>query len=156
MLKVVQDGTGTTAQVPGVDIGGKTGTAQHYRHGMQDLTTWFYCYGPWQNPRYVTCVMVEGGQWGATAAAPIAGSIMKQLFAMDAGTPVSVAALEPVVGNFDGETAIQSQDVATPAAPTATTPDGQAIPAIDSTDMTPASDASPRSPFYSNGTKHAR
>ena len=154
MLKVVQDGTGTTAQVPGVDMGGKTGTAQHYRHGMQDLTTWFYCYGPWQNPRYVTCVMVEGGQWGATAAAPIAGSIMKQLFAMDAGTAVNVSALEPVEGNFNGETEIQSQD--TPAAPTTTTPDGQAIPASDSTDMTPASDAAPRSPYYSTGTKHAR
>jgi penicillin-binding protein 2 len=153
MLKVVQDGTGTTAQVPGVDMGGKTGTAQHYRHGMQDLTTWFYCYGPWQNPRYVTCVMVEGGQWGATAAAPIAGSIMKQLFAMDAGAPVNVAALEPVAGNFNGETEIQSQD--TPAVPTTTTPDGQAIPASDSNDMTPASDAAPRAPFYSSGTKHA-
>lgn len=156
MLKVVQDGTGTTAQVPGVDMGGKTGTAQHYRHGMQDLTTWFYCYGPWQNPRYVTCVMVEGGQWGATAAAPIAGTIMKQLFAMDAGTPVSVAALQPVVGNFNGETPIQSQDP-TPAPATTTTPDGQTVPAGDTNDMTPTSDApSSPSPFRSSGTKHAR
>jgi penicillin-binding protein 2 len=157
MYDVVQEpgGTGNNAQVPGVHMGGKTGTAQHYRHGMQDLTTWFYCYGPWENPRYVTCVMVEGGQWGGTAAAPIAGAIMKRLFALDAGSPENVAPLEPVVGNFNGVTAIQSQDTAT-TAPTTTTPDGQVVPAADSTDMTPASDdTGARTPFYSSGTKHA-
>jgi penicillin-binding protein 2 len=156
MYEVVEDGgTGATAQIPGFHMGGKTGTAQHYRHGMQDLTTWFYCYGPWEKPRYVTCVMVEGGQWGATAAAPIAGAIMKRLAAMDNGATENVAALQPVVGNFNGETEIQSQD--TPAPATTTTPDGQTVPATDSTDTTPAADAPPPpSAFHSTGTKHAR
>jgi penicillin-binding protein 2 len=157
MFDVVEEpgGTGNNAQVPGVHMGGKTGTAQHYRHGMQDLTTWFYCYGPWENPRYVTCVMVEGGQWGGTAAAPIAGAIMKRLFAMDAGATETVAPLAPVVGNFNGVTPIQSQDTAPPT-PTTTTPDGETVPAADSTDMTPASDNAPRTPFSVSGTKHAR
>ena len=71
MYDVVEEEGGTgnaTAKIPGYHMGGKTGTAQHYRrvHGEreQDLTTWFYCYGPFEKPRYVTCVMVEGGTWG--------------------------------------------------------------------------------------------
>jgi penicillin-binding protein 2 len=136
MYGVVEEDGGTanlTAKIPGYHLAGKTGTAQAYRKvdgvTKQDLKTWFYCYGPFEAPRYVTCVMVEGGTWGGTAAAPIAADIMKRLFAMDAGEQVNVAPLTPVVGNFNGVTDIDvhaADATDTNGAPLA--PDGPPIP----------------------------
>ena len=122
MFKVVEEEGGTgyiNARLPlGPNLAGKTGTAQAYRRvdgvKKQDLKTWFYCYGPFEAPRYVVTVLVEGGQWGGTAAAPIASNIMKQLFAMDAGTPVAVASLAPLQGNFKGVTDIENHDAPSP------------------------------------------
>jgi penicillin-binding protein 2 len=110
MREVVEEEHGTGylyARIPGgPQLAGKTGTAQHYRRidgkKKEDLSTWFYCYGPFESPRYVVCVLVEGGTWGGTAAAPIASNIMKRLFAMDAGNVENVAYLPPLAGNFKG------------------------------------------------------
>jgi penicillin-binding protein 2 len=159
MNKVVEEEGGTGylyARIPGgPHLAGKTGTAQAYRRvdgvRKQDLKTWFYCYGPYEDPRYVTCVVVEGGQWGGTAAAPIAGNIMKQLFAMDAGTPVNVTALQPVVGNFKGVTDVETHDDTTPAAGATTGPAGASADTGD--DNTPQPDAPPSLPMRATNTK---
>ena len=115
MYEVVEEPGGTgnaTAKIPGVHLAGKTGTAQAYtRLGgvrKQDLSTWFYCYGPFEAPRYVVCVLVKGGQWGGTAAAPIASEVMKRLLAMDAGAVETVTPLQPIIGNFKGATDIET------------------------------------------------
>ncbi len=160
MYKVVEEEGGTgyaTARLPtGPHMAGKTGTAQAYRHGKQDLKTWFYCYGPFENPKYVTCVLVEGGTWGATAAGPIASSIMKQLFAMDAGTPVNVAALQPLAGNFKGVTDVETHDDGpAPAAGVAPgTPTASAETGGD--DNTPQADAPPSLPMHNGSSKGGR
>jgi len=124
MYKVVEEEGGTGylyARIPtGPHLAGKTGTAQAYRKvdgvRKQDLKTWFYCYGPFEDPRYVVCVLVEGGQWGGTAAAPIASTIMKRLFAMDAGNVENVVPLQPIQGNFKGVTDVETHSDSTPAA----------------------------------------
>ena len=127
MREVVQEngGTANLAQVPGYQLAGKTGTAQAYikMNGQvqRDLKCWFYCYGPYEAPRYVTCVVVEGGVWGGTTTAPIAQEIMSRLFAMDKGAPENVAFLQPAAGNFNGvgavdmRTNVNSIPVAKPA-----------------------------------------
>jgi penicillin-binding protein 2 len=123
MYKVVEEEGGTGylyARLPnGPNLAGKTGTAQAYRRvngaKMQDLKTWFYCYGPFEDPRYVVCVLVEGGQWGGTAAAPIASTIMKRLFAMDAGNVENVVPLQPIQGNFKGVTDVETHSDDSPA-----------------------------------------
>jgi len=106
MKEVVAEGTATLAQVPGYSIAGKTGTAQAYIKAdggtRRDLKCWFYCYGPFEAPRYAVCVLVEGGTWGGTTTAPVAQEIMKRLFAMDAGNVENVAFLQPAQGNFNG------------------------------------------------------
>ena len=115
MRQVVSQGTATLAQVPGVSMAGKTGTAQaHIRVSgevRRDLKCWFYCYGP-AGPKdvakYVTCVVVEGGTWGGTSTAPIAQEIMSRLFAMDKGTPENIAFLQPATGNFNGIGAVDT------------------------------------------------
>jgi len=119
-LKVVQDGmrdvvdhgTATLAQVQGYTLAGKTGTAQaHIKvdgEVRKDLKCWFYCYGPFEAPRYVTCVVVEGGVWGGTTTAPIAQEIMTRLFAMDKGATENIAFLQPAMGNFNGLGAVDT------------------------------------------------
>jgi len=59
-------------------------------------------------PRYVTCVVVEGGVWGGTTTAPIAQEIMSRLFAMDKGATENIAFLQPALGNFNGLGAVDS------------------------------------------------
>jgi penicillin-binding protein 2 len=82
MLSEVIEGTGKQAAVPGVSIGGKTGTAQitNERNVIIDHTTWFISFAPVENPRYAVVVMVEGGSSGGGDCAPIAGSIYRFLF----------------------------------------------------------------------------
>jgi peptidoglycan glycosyltransferase len=83
MELVVQSGTGTAAQIPGVTVAGKTGTAQH-GSPSQHLPphAWFVSFAPAQDPTVAVAVLVEdGGSLGGDAtggavAAPIARSVM--------------------------------------------------------------------------------
>ncbi len=158
MREVVAQGTATLAQVPGYQLAGKTGTAQAYikvnGEVRKDLKCWFYCYGPFEAPRYVTCVVVEGGTWGGTTTAPIAQEIMSRLFAMDKGATENIAFLQPALGNYNGLGAVDTQSnpnsggkaADTTATPAATdTPAGNAT-APDNNDASttaPAADAPP-------------
>jgi len=151
MRQVVAEGTATLAQVPGYQLGGKTGTAQaHIKINgevRRDLKCWFYCYGPFEAPRYVTCVVVEGGTWGGTTTAPIAQEIMSRLFAMDKGAVENVAFLQPALGNFNGIGAVDTQtNVNSKPADTSTnTADNN-----DASSDTPTADAPPTSARNSN------
>ena len=68
-------GTATRFAVPGLDICGKTGTAQN--PAGPDHST-FLCFAPRDNPKIVVSVYVEHGRWGATAAAPIASLLVEK------------------------------------------------------------------------------
>lgn len=65
-------GTGAHCALPGVEIAGKTGTAEMVRAGKVVNNAWFIGFAPVQKPRIAVCVFVEGGGHGGTAAAPIA------------------------------------------------------------------------------------
>ena len=81
MVNVVRAGTGTAAQIPGVDVAGKTGTAQHGK-GLAPHA-WFVSFAPSQDPQIVVAVLVlDGGSLGSDAtggrvAAPIAKAVME-------------------------------------------------------------------------------
>jgi penicillin-binding protein A len=79
MELAVQGGTGTAAQIPGVRVAGKTGTAETGRAGIN--TTWFTTFAPADNPRVAIAVVVENqrGGFGGTVAAPIAKQVMEAL-----------------------------------------------------------------------------
>ncbi len=68
-------GTARIAYVPGLDICGKTGTAQN-PHGADHST--FLCFAPKNDPKIAVSVYVENGRFGATVAAPIASLIVEQ------------------------------------------------------------------------------
>jgi penicillin-binding protein 2 len=68
------DGTGRLAAVEGVEVAGKTGTAQN-PHGEDHA--WFVAFAPLDNPKIVVAVLVEHGGHGGVTAAPIAGKIIE-------------------------------------------------------------------------------
>jgi peptidoglycan glycosyltransferase len=81
MVDVVREGTGTAAQIPGVDVAGKTGTAQHGSAAAPHA--WFVGFAPAQAPQIVVAVVVlDGGSMGSEAtggrvAAPIVKAVME-------------------------------------------------------------------------------
>jgi peptidoglycan glycosyltransferase len=83
MLTVVASGTGTAAQIPGIEVAGKTGTAQHAKGA--DPHAWFIAFAPANNPQIAVAVVVEnGGNAGSEAsggkvAAPIAGQVIESV-----------------------------------------------------------------------------
>jgi peptidoglycan glycosyltransferase len=81
MLGVVQSGSGTAAQISGVQVAGKTGTAQTV--SGEAPHAWFTGFAPADNPQVAVAVIVEhGGDAGSEAtggrvAAPIARAVMQ-------------------------------------------------------------------------------
>jgi len=58
-----------------VRVAGKTGTAQNPPNPDH---AWFVGYAPFDNPRIAVAVIVENGGFGGTAAAPIAGAMIRK------------------------------------------------------------------------------
>ena len=79
MEAVVNEGTGTSAQIPGVQVAGKTGTAET-QIGTAINNVWFIAFAPASNPTVAIAVTLESvpGQ-GASYAAPVARQVIEQL-----------------------------------------------------------------------------
>ncbi|MBP1744133.1 MAG: penicillin-binding protein [Firmicutes bacterium] len=75
MRKVVTDGTGTNAAVSGIEVCGKTGTADHAEGS--EPHSWFIGFAPYDNPQVAVAVIVEEGGTGGGLAAKIAGQVMQ-------------------------------------------------------------------------------
>jgi penicillin-binding protein 2 len=78
MRQVVADGTAQTAQVRGVAVAGKTGTAEFGERrpdGSYQEHGWFTGYAPFDNPEIAVVVFLEQGN-GAGTAAPVAARII--------------------------------------------------------------------------------
>ncbi len=83
-------GTATNVQIPGLDICGKTGTAQN-PHGKDH--SWFICFAPKDNPKIAVACMVENAGYGSTVAAPIAKDIIKGFFFPDTTSTPNIDSL---------------------------------------------------------------
>jgi len=79
MAQVVKEGTGTAAALQGIQVAGKTGTAEIVP-GQNINQVWFIAFAPVNNPRVAIAVTIErsGGQ-GGTVAAPVAKQVMEAL-----------------------------------------------------------------------------
>lgn len=75
MHDVIEAGTGRVARIPGIEICGKTGTAQN-PHGKDHSV--FFAFAPKTNPKIAIAVFVENAGYGATWAAPIASLMIEQ------------------------------------------------------------------------------
>jgi peptidoglycan glycosyltransferase len=78
MTTVVESGTGTAAQIPGISVAGKTGTAETGRAGQND--TWFISFASAERPQVAVAVALsnQDGTGGSTAA-PIAKAIIEAI-----------------------------------------------------------------------------
>ena len=87
LWKVVNEegGTGGRARLKDVQVAGKTGTAQATDRGHKDTVAWFACFAPFENPKYVVAVMVQGGEHGGSVAGPVATRILERALALDEG-----------------------------------------------------------------------
>jgi len=79
MVQVVERGTGTRAQIPGVAVAGKTGTAETGRDRVYDA--WFIFFAPAEHPVIAGAVVLENqpNGFGGAVAAPIAKAIMQAI-----------------------------------------------------------------------------
>ncbi|MHC3470225.1 peptidoglycan D,D-transpeptidase FtsI family protein [Streptomyces sp. 7R007] len=85
METVVKEGTGTNAQIPGITVGGKTGTAQHGVENSENPYAWFISYAKLSDGSspVAVAVVIEDDQAnrddisGGGLAAPIAKSVME-------------------------------------------------------------------------------
>ena len=81
MVTVVQSGTGTPAQISGIQVAGKTGTAQNVKGGNPHA--WFTAFAPASDPQIAVAVVVENGgnagseAYGGKVAAPIARAVIE-------------------------------------------------------------------------------
>ena len=80
MVEVVQAGTGTAAQIPGVVVAGKTGTAETCACNTV-YDAWFIFFAPADNPTVAGAVVVENQNngFGGAIAAPIAKQLMQAI-----------------------------------------------------------------------------
>jgi len=85
-MVVSNEGTAKFAQVKGVTVAGKTGTAQVRKDGGFIENAWFVCFAPVEDPQIAIAVIKEGyevgrSHGGGTNAAPMAQSVLKTYFA---------------------------------------------------------------------------
>jgi penicillin-binding protein A len=79
MVDVVDYGTGTAAALPGVQVAGKTGTAELVPNSTdpKDANAWFVAFAPADRPRVAVAVMLVGQGAGGDTAAPAARPIIE-------------------------------------------------------------------------------
>ncbi|MEO8204946.1 MAG: penicillin-binding transpeptidase domain-containing protein, partial [Chthoniobacterales bacterium] len=102
MFRVVNEDGGTAARgrVKGMQVAGKTGTAQFWRGKIPDNHTWFVSFAPYDKPRYAMCLLVQGAKSGGGVCAPLAAKIYADILALEEGKAPQLAVLEPAKGNF--------------------------------------------------------
>ncbi|PMP96712.1 MAG: penicillin-binding protein 2 [Thermodesulfobacterium geofontis] len=85
LLEVVKIGTGRAAFIPGLNVAGKTGTAQVVSLAFKKIKAlehhaWFVSYAGYSDPEIVSAILVEHGGHGGSAAAPLARELYKSFF----------------------------------------------------------------------------
>ncbi len=82
MEAVVSYGTGTSAQIPGVTVAGKTGTAElkdtaGKQNAAKDTDAWFVGYAPVGHPKVVVCALFPNQGYGGDTAAPAVRQVLE-------------------------------------------------------------------------------
>jgi penicillin-binding protein 2 len=92
MRRVLEPGgTAYGSAIPGLDVAGKTGSAQMFWHGQASTNSVFVCFAPADHPKIAIAVLVEGAGHGSDVAAPIARRMLNHYFNLkldDSAVPI--------------------------------------------------------------------
>jgi penicillin-binding protein 2 len=83
MNQVYKTGTASSVQIPGIEVCGKTGTAENFAK-IDGVTTQltdhsvFIAFAPKDNPKIAIAVFIENGYWGSRYAAKIASLMIEK------------------------------------------------------------------------------
>jgi penicillin-binding protein 2 len=148
MWKVVnaQGGTARGARISGVEVAGKTGTAQNWRRNeknvrLEDNHTLFISFAPYVNAKFAVCILVQGGKSGGLCAAPVAQRVLEQALALDNGYQVKPEPIPEVKGDFNKIEVVSYEDSPLLLAGVSQDEDGDVgtEPEREATDTTPRS-----------------
>jgi len=73
-------GTGKRSRVHGIEMAGKTGTAEYGRKGSGKKYAWMMAFAPYDNPQYAAVLVLEEAASGGGTAAPLMHNIMQAVF----------------------------------------------------------------------------
>ncbi|MCL2324622.1 MAG: FtsW/RodA/SpoVE family cell cycle protein [Actinomycetia bacterium] len=85
MIAVVNGGTGTGAKIGGVQVAGKTGTAEVGKD--KPTNSWFIGFAPADHPQVAVAILLVGQGSDAPSAAPMAGTILQAALTATASQP---------------------------------------------------------------------
>lgn len=88
LISTVENGIAGEAKPAGIQVGGKTGTAQTGRtneDGQEELDAWFAGFYPAQNPRYTVVVLMDSGRQTSTDACRVFRKTVQAMYYVDAG-----------------------------------------------------------------------
>ncbi|HOJ89161.1 MAG TPA: penicillin-binding protein [Pseudothermotoga sp.] len=93
LRSVVEEGTGIRAQVPGINVAGKTGTAQKIAAGEGKYSSIFVGFFPYEDPKYTMIVYIDEPSTdkylAGEVAAPVFASIVKKINGLSKENPIS-------------------------------------------------------------------
>ncbi|MES2660995.1 MAG: penicillin-binding transpeptidase domain-containing protein [Verrucomicrobiota bacterium] len=94
-------GTCGKVKLPKIEVAAKSGTAQTSDDGKESHNSWVISFGPYENPKYAICIMVQNGGSGGGVCGPLVNLVYRGLFARDAGVRLPLRPQEKVPGNTD-------------------------------------------------------
>ncbi len=94
-------GTCGKVKLPDVQVAAKSGTAQSSDFGKKSNNSWVISFGPYENPKYAICIMVQNGGSGGGVCGPLVNLMYRGLFARDKGVRLQLNPQEKVPGNTD-------------------------------------------------------
>ena len=94
-------GTANKARINEEEIAAKTGTAQTVENGKKSNNSWVTSFAPFDQPRYVVCVLVQNAGSGGGVCGPLVNLIYKGLFADEKGQRLPLKTQTEFAGNTD-------------------------------------------------------
>jgi penicillin-binding protein 2 len=94
-------GTAGKARINEEEIAAKTGTAQTVENGKKSNNSWVTSFAPFDQPRYVVCVLVQNAGSGGGVCGPLVNLIYKGLFADEKGQRLPLKTQTEFAGNTD-------------------------------------------------------
>jgi penicillin-binding protein 2 len=100
-LAVNSGGTAGKVRISEAEVAAKTGTAQTVENGKKSNNSWITSFAPYEEPRYVVCVLAQNAGSGGGVCGPLVNLIYKGLFGDEKDQRLPLRAQTEFVGNTD-------------------------------------------------------